>query len=407
MALYKALFLHRSRKGHSLKILYTAFDPVPWPKGSGTRIEATVRALAEAGAQIRLHTPTQPQPMEGFAERLDVEGINHQPVVIDEENFLDRVLKFRSSVAQLLERESFDAAIFRSPWEGLPIVGKVSKAIYEVHGFPSIELSSHYPNVRKDSLLMDRLIAEENRCLGKAKLYYTPSATSRHFLMRRGVQPSRIHLVPNTIDLDKLPQMPEAPEHVAPFRIGYMGTLAPWQGLGTLIEAIAQMRRTLPCELVIAGTRKGRWIRRIRALARSLRVRHSLEFHGPLPHKELFEVLGSCHMLAAPLPNDPRNGMQGCCPIKILEYMTCQRPIISTRIAPVEEILTHDENAILVQAGSVSAQAKAIQKLAGDAELCQRLSAAAFERVCQDYNRKDFRKRISEVYSRIVELGHI
>lgn len=387
-----------------MKILYTAFDPVPWPKGSGTRIEATVRALAAAGAQVHLHTPAQPQPMEGFCERLEVEGIHHQPVVIEEENFLDRILKFRNSVAQLLERESFEAAIFRSPWEGLPIVEKIPKAIYEVHGFPSIELSSHYPNIRHQGQVMDRLIAEENRCLAKARLFYTPSATSRHFLMRRGVQPSKIHLVPNTIDTENLPQLSEPPVHVAPFRIGYMGTLAPWQGLGTLIEAIAQLRRSLPCELVIAGTRKGRWIRRIRGLARSLRVRNSLEFHGPLPHKELFEVLGSCHMLAAPLPNDPRNGMQGCCPIKILEYMTCQRPILSTRIAPVEEILTHDEHAILVQPGSVSSHAKAIQKLAGDSELCRRLSAAALERVSKDYNRNDFRKRIAQVFEKMQNL---
>jgi hypothetical protein len=37
-----------------VRILYSAFDPVPWPKGSGTRIEATVRALAAAGAFSRL-----------------------------------------------------------------------------------------------------------------------------------------------------------------------------------------------------------------------------------------------------------------------------------------------------------------------------------------------------------------
>lgn len=377
-----------------MKLLYCAFDPVPWPKGSGTRIEATVRALVKAGAQVHLHTPAPPRPMDGFAPSLEFEGLTHRPVVIEEENFLDRVLAFRQSVRHLLEQETFQAGMFRSPWEGLPILEKLPLAVYEVHGFPSIELVSHYPAVRQDAKLMERLIGEENLCLQRAQLLVTPSQTSRQFLMRRGVPPDKIQVVPNSIKPEDAPAPAAQPPSEPPYRIGYMGTLAPWQGLGTLLEAIALLRRQLECTLVVAGTRKGRWMRRIRDLSRRLKLRRVLEFHGPLASPALEEVLQSCHLLAAPLPNDPRNGVQGCCPIKLLEYMTCHRPILSTRISPVEEILTHQETGLLVPAGSPAALAGGMRTLLLDPPLAEGLAANAREHVLAHYTRARFEEQI-------------
>lgn len=387
-----------------MKILYSAFDPVPWPKGSGTRIEATVRALAEAGAKVHLHTPAPPRPMEGFAPLLEAEGVTHRPVVVEHENFIDRVLAFRETVRDLLEREQFDAAIFRSTWEGVPILKAVPRVIYEVHGFPSVELVSHYPAVRDEPNLMDRLIAEENLCLQRAQLLFTPSMTSRHFLMRRGVHPNKIRIVPNSVEVGEAPPLTPQPEAGPPYRIGYMGTLAPWQGIGLLLEAIALLRRSMECTLVVAGTRKGRWMRKIRDLSRRLKLRNTLEFHGPLPKERLFEVLQSCHALAAPLPNDPRNGMQGCCPIKLLEYMTCNRPILSTRIAPVQELLVDGETGVLVQPGSAASLASGMRHLLMDPPLAEGLAANAREVVLRDFTRARFRHQIAQIWAEIQEL---
>ncbi len=385
-----------------MKLLYAAFDPVPWPKGSGTRIEATVRALAAAGAKVTLHTPAPPRTLQGFAERLDVDGVTHEPVLIDNENFIDRVLSFRSSVEELLERESFEAAIFRSPWEGVPIVKMVPRLVYEVHGFPSVELVSHYPAIANEPRLLDRLIAEENYCLSQSQLFVTPSGTSRHFLMRRGVSPEKIRIVTNSVERATTISEPALPG--PPYRVGYMGTLAPWQGLGVLLEAFALLCREVDATLVIAGTRKGRWMRGIRDLSRRLKIRRRLEFHGALSKEPLFEVLASCHALVAPLPNDPRNGLQGCCPIKILEYMTCGRPIVSTAIAPVSEILVNGETAILVQPNSATALASGLRNVLTDPALAAGLAANASEAVARDFPRSRFQTQLADVLSQIRHL---
>lgn len=389
-----------------MKILYAAFDPVPFPKGSGSRIEATVRALADAGAQVVLHTPAQAQPVEGFPTRLEGPNIDHRPVENKEENFLDRVLCFRRSVELVLGAERFDAAVFRSPWEGVPILGAVPLPVYEVHGFPSTELSSHFPAIRNRPEIMDRLIGEENLCLARARLLLTPSQTSRRYLMRRGVHPDKVRVIPNSFDVGEVGDLGPPPELEDIVRIGYMGTLAPWQGLETLLEALALSRRQgRTYRLVLAGTRKGRWSRRLRELAAHLRLREVLELHGPLPKDQLFALLGSCHVLAAPLPDDPRNGMQGCCPIKILEYMACRRPILSTRIPPVEEILSDMETACLVPANSASWLARGLERLLSDYDQAKVMACRAQERLESHFPRQRFRRQLHDLVQELERLS--
>ncbi len=389
-----------------MKILYCAFDPVPYPKGSGSRIEATVRALADAAAHVVLHTPAQARPVEGFPTRLEGPNIDHRPVEIDEENFLDRVLHFRRSVELVAKAERFEAAIFRSPWEGVPLLKAVPLPVYEVHGFPSTELSSHFPAIRNRPEIMDRLIGEENLCLAHARLLLTPSQTSRRYLMRRGVHPDKIRVIPNSFDAQEVGALGPPPELEEVIRIGYMGTLAPWQGLETLLEALAlSRRRGRKYRLVLAGTRKGRWSRRLRELAAHLRLKEVLELHGPLPKEQLFTLLGSCHVLAAPLPDDPRNGMQGCCPIKILEYMACQRPILSTRIPPVEEILTDAETACLVPPNSASWLARGLERLVSDYDQSKIMASRAKERLENHFPRQRFRRQLHDLTRELERLS--
>ena len=356
-----------------MHLLFMAPDPVPHPKGAAQRIEATVRALTSAGARVTILTPAGP---EGRV----LDGLDHRTVALPQEGFLQRALAFREAAQELLIREPPDLVWFRSPWEGVPAVREAwrrgTPAVYEAHGFPSVELPAHHPGLRTREKTLERLVLEENMLLQGSDLLITPSRTGRLFLQRRGVPPGRIRVVPNAVRLERFPE-PAPPAAELPLRLAYLGTLAPWQGLGTLVEALAHLKGRLEVRLRVLGTRKGVWFRELRSLIRALGVRGMLELEGPLAPEQVPAFLAQSQVCLAPLPDDPRNSLQGCCPIKILEYMAAGRAVLATGVPPVEEILEHGRTGWLVRPGSPSALAEGLLTLAARPELVEALGRKA------------------------------
>ncbi len=364
-------------------ILYAAFDPVPFPKGAATRIAATVRALTRAGARVTLLTPQAP-PVPGFAPRL--EGLDHRPVVLQADNFLDRALAFRAHVAETLAGEAWDACWVRSPWEGVPAARTGMPVVYEVHGFPSVELPAHFPRLREHPELLGRFVEEELLLLSRARHFVTPSQLGLRYLHSRGVRPERVHVIPNSVD--RFPPPRDRPE--GPFRALYAGTLAPWQGLDTLLEALALLKGRLDLKVRLAGTRKGPWLRQLRRHAQHLRVRSLLEVLGPLDPAALDEETSRADVCLAPLPDNARNSLQGCCPVKILEYMAAGRPVLSTRIPAVEELLIHGKTGWLVRPGSPRALADGLRWLVDHPAEAAGLGAQARVSVAERFSRAGF-----------------
>lgn len=380
----------------SQRLLYAAMDPIPYAKGAAVRIEASVRACLAQGFQVRLITSAAP-PLEGFAPRLEMPGLEHFPIDLKDENFLDRALAFRSVVAMQALEFKPHIAIVRSIWEGLGAleVGPTTPLIYEVHGFPSVELPYHFPAVRNHPQLLGRLIEEENRLLQKARLLITPSHTGGRNLHARGVAPRKIRVIANSLGpADFNWEDPAPAEASQPHRLLYIGTLAPWQGVEVLVEAMRHLKNRMSLKLVLAGTRKGPWLRRIRHLASALGVRSELEILGPLDRAEVRRQLQLAQICLAPLPDDARNSSQGCCPIKILEYMAAGKPILSTRIAPVEELLRHRETGWLVAPNSPKALADGIAHLLAHPDEAQALGRQARQSATR-YSRRDFDRRLA------------
>lgn len=377
------------------RILYMAPDPVGYPKGAAQRIEATVRALAAQGADVTLLTSAIP----GVPRLEGIRGVIHHPLDVTLPNFLDRALAFRRAVTPWIHAEPWDAVWFRTPWEGIAAARRSDvPLIYEAHGFPSIELPSHFPAVASQDGLLDKLLDEETLCLRVAHRVITPSRTGRAYLRARGVAAQRIHVIPNAVDLDRFPPAPP-PARVPgdPLRLVYLGTLAPWQGIGTLLEALALLRGRLDVRLALVGTRKGPWVRDLRGLAGALRIRGRIELCGPVPPAEVPALLAEAHACAAPLPDDARNAVQGCCPIKILEYMAAGRPVLATRVRPVQEICAHAETGWLVRPGSAHALARGLEWIAAHSEEAEALGARARAEVARNWTVDGFAARVGAV----------
>jgi glycosyltransferase involved in cell wall biosynthesis len=356
-----------------------------------------VRTLLALGHEVSLLTPaSEPE------RRL--EGVDHHTVPLPQEDFLDRMLEFRGAAGAWLAGRSADLVQFRSIWEGIAVVAEQrgrARLVYEAHGFPSVELPYHFPGLRSEDALLGKLIQEERLALAAIDLAITPSRTGARFLQMRGVAPERVAVVPNAVDGELFSPGEAPPPDRPPWRIVYQGTQAPWQGLDALLEALSRMRG-VPWELHVVGPARSPWRRRLRALARRLRVHHSLSLSRATGQADLVPVLRSAHVCVAPLPADPRNALQGCCPIKLLEYMAVGRPILSTAIAPVEEILEHERTGWLVRPGSPAALADGLQWMLAHAPEREALGARAREAALARWSGEVFGERLAAALERVL-----
>jgi glycosyltransferase involved in cell wall biosynthesis len=370
-----------------VRILYLAPDAVPAPKGAAVRIERTVAALRALGHDVEMLTPSRAAPATP----------DNGDAGAGERNFLARMLAFRAEAARWLAGRQADVVQFRSIWEGAPALAWArrtgARAVFEAHGFPSVELPYHFPGLSGHAVL-DKLIAEERAVLAAAAHVVVPSRTSARFVHRLGVPPARVSVIPNVVDPDLFSPPAVPPPDEPPHRLVYVGTLAPWQGLDTLLEALALLRHRRTLELHVVGPLKTAWGRALRQQARRLRVQDAVHQSGPMAQADLAPVLRTAHACVAPLPADARNALQGCCPIKLLEYMAAGRPILATRIAPVEEVLEDGVTAHLVRPGSAAALADGIGWLLDHPAEREAQAAAARAAALAAWTPAHFRERV-------------
>jgi len=119
--------------------------------------------------------------------------------------------------------------------------------------------------------------------------------------------------------------------------LGYVGVLAAWQGVDTLLRAFALAVAERPeLTLIVAGG--GAQEEALHALARELGVQERIVWTGAQPHLRALDVVQACDAVVAPFPLSPRNRTTGIEALKIGEAMAAGRPIVTTRCPGLEWI---------------------------------------------------------------------
>jgi glycosyltransferase involved in cell wall biosynthesis len=167
--------------------------------------------------------------------------------------------------------------------------------------------------------------------------------------------------------------IPPKPENGSAFRVFYMGQLGADRGLDDLIEAITL---TSGAEAHVLGGDDDR-IRRYRELAAARGIADRVFFHGFVEPARLPELVARADAFVVPPKAVGR--MPYVMHTKVFDCMAGGRPIIASRLPSIEEFLTHEVSALLVEPGAAESIAAAMERLATDVELADGLAARAFD----------------------------
>ncbi len=389
----------------SLRVLYTAFDEVPSPKGASTHILAMVRALDRAGADVWLVTP-------GAEDRgaATLEGGLRQVVLgCPDSNALGRVRTFRDKLAHWLAARSFDVLHVRSIFEGIPLLDprlrRDARLIYEVNGFPSIELKYHYARLSEDPTLVQKLTRQEDALLAGADRILTVSGVNRAAIESRGVPRDRIQVIPNGVDLERFPfQLPRTPAD-AVLQLCYIGTLTSWQGVEVLIEATGMLREQRPVRLRILGPSARGRRDELQRLVRRLRAENVVEFLGAGSQADVVRLLHESHATAVPLLAVDRNTRQGCCPLKLLEALAAGCPVVASDLPVVREIAESERHLLTVRPNDGRHLKNALARLVDTPGLAQSLALEARGHVARNWTWDRAADALVAVYRELQDLG--
>ena len=367
------------------KAVFIAFDPYPSFKGSAIHIDQVVATLdAVYGRPLVLTLP-------GLAP---LDALHFQLAPADT-NYLHRGQAFTDlAVSRLRDEQQLSIGHFRDIWGGLALLTQPHiLPIFEVNGFPSIELPYRYGAIAPETL--QKLEQLENLCLREAAKIITPSETIFREIRQRGIPAAKIELIPNGANI---PPPQAKPVGLPEQYLVYFGAFQPWQGVDVLFRAMKYLQDQPQLKLVVCSSHPPHRSKKLVKFAHHLGIAEQLVWFHQLEKEQLFAVVEHAFCSVAPLIECSRNIRQGCSPLKIFESMACATPVIASNLPVCEEIITHHENGILVRPGRPAELAQCIRDLALSPIKSQQLGAAAQQHIAKKYDWASIRTQLSKVY---------
>src|SRR6476646_2014486 len=260
----------------------------------------------------------------------------------------------------------------------------------EISGIP-FSVTAHGQDFMKD-LGSDELLRE---ICAAAEFVAAETDYSRDLLRQRCPDSAaKIQRVYNGIDLERFPAPRSCNGDRNP-RIVSVGRLVAFKGFADLIDAcaaIARRRINFVCDIIGDGPLRETLQAKIEQLDLSSRV----NLLGSLSQDAVLEKLQAADIFALASTTDAQ-GATDVFPTVILEAMASARPVVSTCLAGIPELVVDGQTGMLVPPGDSTVLAQALEQLLRDPELRLRLGDAGRARIEQYF-------RIEQTVAPLLEM---
>jgi len=167
------------------------------------------------------------------------------------------------------------------------------------------------------------------------------------------------------------------------------------KGIDVLIRAAGRLgpETDLTFDIVGGGPLHGPLKKR----ANELGLNESMTFHGSIDDDALIDLYGDALMFVLPCvtaPNGDRDGI----PVVLMEAMASGLPVISTDVSGIPELVVDGETGSNVHEGDDGALANAMDRLAADPSLRERLGSAGRAKVAAEFAIDDSVDRLIAIW---------
>lgn len=380
-----------------MRIAYVCADfgiPILGYKGASVHVREMVHALTTDEHDVRVFSPS-PGSGNSLAAPLRPVSAGGAPET------LRRFLKRRLRGAQPLDKEVcelvFNATLFRflhsefERWRPDAIYERYS--LFNLAGLVAarrlglphlLEVNAplRLERARANRLRLDsmaRLI--ERRLFGSADFVLTVTAALQRYVLGSGGHAERTLVLPNGVDVDRF-AAGRAMRGAARARlglndsemvVGFAGSLKPWHGIETLVNAFALLHEAVPeTRLLIVG--EGPMGEQLRAKVAELGQPGSVIFTGRVNHADMPALLAAMDVGVASYLDVPEFYFS---PLKIYEYMASGLPVVASDAGDISRIIHDGESGLLSPPGDPVSLSGALRRLVESDSLRQALGGTA------------------------------
>lgn len=261
--------------------------------------------------------------------------------------------------------------------------------IHRLTGIP-FSFTAHGSDLHVDRRMLDRKVAA-------ARFAVTVADFNRDLIIAEcgAAVGDKIHVIHCGVDPTVFSQ-PQPRQRRGGLEIVCVARFEEVKGHRFLIHACALLRErglTFVCHLVGDGPLRHEIERQIMALG----LTKQIVLHGACAHPEVARKLGASDVVvlaSAPTRRGKREGI----PVALMEAMAMGIPVIAGATGGIPELVEPGRTGFLVTPGDVSGLADALETLANDPSLGERLGKAARQKVLRQFNLRESAHQLASLF---------
>lgn len=407
-----------------MKILYLCSDlgiPILGRKGASVHVREMAGAFARSGHAIVVASPLlQKSPWEQPSD-IDAPFL-HIPISENSDTTalclksFNEMIGVENTLPGEIRRITYNDELFRrlkrrfesDPpdfiYERASLYGTAGVQLAQIFGVPLLlELNSPLAveqSTYRQTGFGDLATVVEHWSLSRADAVLTVSEPLRQHVIARGLESSRVHVLPNGVNASLFRPEPRNPDIRSRWELGnelvlgFVGGLRPWHGVDILPALLERLIGRYPnLRLVFVG--EGPLRKRLEFELHEKRLHHHAVFTGALSHTEVPPLIRQFDVALAPYPEFDHHFYFS--PLKLFEYMGCGIPVIAAAAGQISQIVRHEETGLLYSPGDLDALTAYCDRLLGDPEEREILGKAAAEEIHAHYTWDHNAARVVEI----------